>query len=96
MKKVIFSLIIGAALASCGSKSSGGWSDSQKDKFLKPCKDGMAGAVSKEKGDGYCNCVLDAMMKKYKDFDEMNNKSYDEGKEIGKELGMGCAKELLK
>lgn len=90
MKKIILSLFVVAALASCNS--GGGWTADQKDKLRKPCVDGLGGAIEEKAAKKYCDCVVDEAVKKYSSYSEMEKKGSEEA---GKELGMKCIGELM-
>jgi len=89
MKKLL--IISGIILFFSHCKSDSGWTDAQKDKFRKACTDGMEGKVDMTVGANYCNCVLEAAMKKYKNGSEMDKKGTEEE---GRQMGMGCISTL--
>ena len=60
-----FGLLIIASLFmySCGQSKE--WSDEDKTKFVSGCVKSNKGAVSEEKANELCNCMLDQMVEKY-------------------------------
>ena len=69
-----------------------GWTPSDKEKAVKMCTDQLDGKFDKKISKGYCDCVMEQAMKKYKNFADMDRKGTEAD---GRTMGLACAKELL-
>jgi hypothetical protein len=79
MKKVIYSIVAISvlSLASCG-----GWSSSDKETYMKECKDG--GMDEK-----LCQCMLDKLVEKYKSPNEAKE-AMEKDMEAAMEIAKAC------
>ncbi len=90
MKKLIFILSAITFFIACndnktGGIMGGGWSASDKEKWMNDCTPGLVSSMSEDVAKKYCNCVLEQLEKKYSNYKEMNRKgSYEEGQALGK------------
>ena len=88
MKKIIFLVAVVLSFTACKPK---GWTESQKDQTKKGCLDGLAGKVDKDFASQYCSCMLDKVIKKYPNYEDLDKKGTEAE---GKEIGLSCITEL--
>lgn len=79
--KLVLIVVASLLIYSCGQSK--GWSKENKEKFIKGCVNSSKRAVSEEKANEICNCLLNKMMEKYPTMKESQVMSVDEIREMG-------------
>ena len=91
MKKLLIIVCITALFTNCNNTAgSGGWSSQDRQKGIKKCMEG-APQLDEATAKKLCNCALEKTMRKYRSYDEADEKVSDEE---GSEIVQGCWKTI--
>ena len=73
MKKIIFFLLAFSGFYGCKRK----WTDKDKSEFVSGCLNKMIKEMGESKAKSYCNCLMDKIVKKYPNANDVKYIKYD-------------------
>lgn len=109
MKKLFLlstALFLSAALLnSCGNKEkegddksedkATGWSDTEKDAYMKACVNSAKSSIGEEQADDYCSCTMNKIMDKYPSAVDLNKVAASEKNDIIMDVAKECMGEFM-
>jgi hypothetical protein len=69
MRFVLPVILLSALLGASSCKNT--WSQEDKDNYTTTCMEGLNGQVNPDKAKGYCNCMLDKLVERYPNVNDM-------------------------